>query len=361
VNVVQLVIGGDVAGGQIVALQIAHAARDAGHRVSFVSPTPGPFVERVRREGFVVEIVPISGALDVRAVARLTRSFRGQRADLVHTHGHFGVNVAGRVAARLAGAAVISHMHIENAFRPGAGRGVQVRLDNATARLCAAIVAVSDATRASLERQGYPQAKLQTIHNGIEEPAPVDPVELAPRPTILEVARLAEVKGQRTLVRALARLDAHAVLVGRDLEHGGAFERELRDEAARLGVAERVVFAGPRDDVPSLLAGCDVFCLPSTAEGLPIVVLEAMAAGRPVVASAVGGTPELVGDGVTGLLVPPADPERLAEALGSLLADPARARALGEAGRERVRREFSLQRSTARVLDLYTLVSTMRA
>jgi glycosyltransferase involved in cell wall biosynthesis len=359
VNVAQLVIGGDVAGGQIVALQIAYAARDAGHLVSFVSPTPGPFVDRVRAEGFDATVIPIAGALDVRAVAQLARAF--QTVDLVHTHGHFGVNVPGRVAARRAGAAVISHMHIENAFRSGPGRAAQVRLDNATARLCAAIVAVSDATRASLERQGYPEGKLHTIHNGIEEPPPAEPVELAPRPTILQVARLAAVKGQHTLLRALVSLDAHAVLVGRDLEHGGAYERELRDAAASLGVADRVFFAGARDDIPALLAGCDVFCLPSSMEGLPIVVLEAMAASRPVVASAVGGTPELVADGVTGLLVPPEDPVALAAALGSLLADPERARLLGAAGRDRVRREFSLQRSTARVLDLYTRVSTMRA
>jgi glycosyltransferase involved in cell wall biosynthesis len=359
VNVVQLVIGGDVAGGQIVALQIAHAAREAGHRVSFVSPTPGPYVDRVRAEHFDAAVVPIGGALDVRAVVRLAGAFR--QVDLVHTHGHFGVNVAGRVAARLAGAAVISHMHIENAFRSGRGRAAQVQLDNATARLCTAIVAVSDATRASLEQQGYPQAKLHTIHNGIDEPPPAEPVELAPRPTILQVARLARVKGQHTLLRALVHLDAHAVLVGRDLEHGGVYERELRDEAARLGVADRVVLAGPRNDVTALLAGCDVFCLPSSVEGLPIVVLEAMAAARPVVASAVGGTPELVADGVTGLLVPPEDAGALAAALDSLLRDPERARALGEAGRDRVRSEFSLQRSTARVLDLYTRVSTMRA
>lgn len=360
-NVVQLVIGGDVAGGQIVALQIAQAAREAGHDVSFVSPTPGPFVDRVRAEGFGAEIVPLGGALDLRAIVRLARAFRANDVDLVHTHGHFGVNVAGRVAARLAGASVISHMHIENAFRSGRGRALQVQLDNATARLCAAIVAVSDATRASLERQGYPTARLRTIHNGIDEQPSAEPVELAPRPTVLQIARLAEVKGQHTLLRALTRLDAHVVLVGVDIEHGGAYRRTLEDEAQRLGVADRVVFAGQRDDVPALLAGTDVFCLPSSAEGLPIVVLEAMSAGRPVVASAVGGTPELVADGVTGVLVPPEDPDALADALASLLADPARARALGDAGRERVRREFSLRQMTTRVIDLYNQVSTMRA
>jgi glycosyltransferase involved in cell wall biosynthesis len=361
VNVVQLVIGGDVAGGQIVALQIAHAARDAGHRVTFVSPTTGPFVDRVRVEGFDADVIPIRGALDVRAITQLARTFRARKTNLVHTHGHFGVNVAGRVAARLAGAAAISHMHIENAFRDGPGRSLQVRLDNATARLCSAIVAVSDSTRASLERQGYPTTRLRTIRNGIDEAADAEPVSLAPQPTVLQIARLARVKGQHTLLHALTRIDAHAVLVGRDLESDGAYQRTLEDDAVRLGVADRVVFAGLRDDVAALLAGCDVFCLPSSAEGLPIVVLEAMAAGRPVVASAVGGTPELVVDGVTGLLVPPEDAVALADALSSLLGDADWSRALGEAGRERVRREFSLRATTARVIDLYNLVSTMRA
>ena len=169
----------------------------------------------------------------------------------------------------------------------------------------------------------------------------------------MEVARLAEVKGQRTLLAAIAHVDATAVLVGRDLEQGGAYERVLRAEAERLGVAKRVVFAGYRGDVPALLAGCDVFCLPSSAEGLPLVVLEAMAHGRPVVATPAGGTAELVVDGETGILVPPADASALADALRSLLADPERARRMGEAGRRRVLAEFSAADAAARVLGLY--------
>jgi glycosyltransferase involved in cell wall biosynthesis len=245
-------------------------------------------------------------------------------------------------------------MHIENAFRNGRGRFAQIALDNATARLCFAIVAVSDATRAALEAQGYPRDRLVTIPNGVAATPPADPVRLADGPTILEVARLADVKGQRQLIRALACLDATAVLVGRDLEQGGAYEATLRDEARRLGVADRVILAGYREDVPALLAGCDVFCLPSRAEGMPLVVLEAMAQARPVVATAVGGTPELVVDGETGLLVPPDDVDALARALKRALSDPGLATRMGEAGRARVERDFSLAASTARVLSLYS-------
>lgn len=348
VKIVHLVIGGDVAGGQIVALRLGLAARAHGHDVAFVSPSSGSFVDLARGEGFAVDVVDIAGALDVASILRLRRIVLG--ADVLHTHTHFSLNVLGRIAGRLAGARVVAHMHIENAFRAGRGRRAQILLDNATARLCSAIVAVSSATRDSLVEQGYPPERVVTIHNGIEPASPVEPVRLADGAIVLEVARLADVKGQKELIRAVERLDATAVLVGRDLEQEGRYERELQ----RTAEGARVVFAGYRDDVPALLAGCDVFCLPSRMEGLPLVVLEAMARAKPVVASAVGGTPELVVDGETGILVPPGDVAALADALAALLADPDRAKRMGEAGRTRVEREFSLAASTARVLSLYS-------
>jgi len=141
----------------------------------------------------------------------------------VHTHAHFAVNVVARIAGRLAGARVLAHMHIENAFRSGPTRHLQVALDNATARLCFAIVAVSDATRSTLVNQGYPPGRVVTVHNGIEAVEPAQAVRLTNGRTVVEVARLAEVKGQHILLAALARLDANAVLVGRDLERGGAY------------------------------------------------------------------------------------------------------------------------------------------
>ncbi|HUZ81067.1 MAG TPA: glycosyltransferase [Gaiellaceae bacterium] len=356
-RIVHQVISGDVAGGQLVALHVARAAKAAGHDVRFLSPTDGPFLDLVRREGFSADVIAIRGAIDIRALARITRAFRAMDVDIVHTHVHFSINVVVRIAGRLAGARVLSHMHIENTFRAGRGRRAQIALDNATARLCFSIIAVSEATRASLVRQGYPADRVVTVHNGIEPAEGATPVRLTSGPTILEVARLAEVKGQKELLKALQALDASAVLVGQDLEHGGAYEGELRREAERLGVADRVVFAGYRDDVPALLAGSDVFCLPSHAEGLPLVVLEAMAQGKPVVATAVGGTPELVLDGETGLLVPPGDVEALTLALADVLGDADRARRLGEAARERARASFSASAMNERVLRMYELGS----
>jgi glycosyltransferase involved in cell wall biosynthesis len=356
-KVAHLVIGGDVAGGQIVALQLARAARGAGHDVVFLAPERGPFTELVEAEGMRVLDVALASALDVRAMVRLARTLRSERVDVLHTHVHFSGNVVARVGGRIGGARVVAHMHIENAFRTGRGRRAQMMLDNATARLCRWIVCVSDATAASLAAQGYPRARMVTVHNGIDEAPPVDPASFdvpAGAPLLGEVGRLCDVKGQRELIQALARMrhaDAVLVLVGKDLEAGGAFEAALRREAQPLG--PRVIFAGYRDDVPSVLAALDVFVLPSWIEGLPIVVLEAMAQAKPVVATDVGGTGEVVANGETGLLVPPRDVEALADALDALLDDPQRARSLGEAGRRRVREQFSAAAAAQRVLALY--------
>lgn len=359
-KIVHLVLGGEVAGGQLVALRLAHAARDAGHAVAFVTPSDGPFAERAAADRFPVQVLPLGSALDPRAVARLRRLLLRERADVLHTHTHFSLNIVGRVAARFAGARVVAHMHIENVFRNDPlARPIQVTIDNRTAQLCAWIVAVSDATRASLVAQGYPPDRTVTVHNGIDAHEPVPPAVLDPPPAgpvLLEIGRLCDVKGQREAIAALALLargDVTLLLAGEDLESGGAYRSALERQAADLGLGERVRFLGRRDDVSALLAAAAALVLPSWIEGLPLVVLEAMAAGLPVVATSVGGTPEAVVDGETGLLVPPRDVPALAAAIDALVADPERARGMGEAGRRRARERFDASTAAQRILGFY--------
>ena len=354
-TIVHVVIGGEVAGGQLVALLLARASRERGDEVRFVSPSAGAFVDLARAEGYEVRVVPLGGAFDLRGLVRLRGALRG--ADVVHGHGQFSLNTLTRVAARLARARVVSHLHIENVFRSGRGRRAQIALDNLTARLCARIVAVSRSTQDALVAQGYPPGRIVTIPNGIdlERVQPLRPGGVPEGvPLVGEVARLCDVKGQSELLHALDGLDGvHCVLVGVDLEQGGAFRAGLEREAEELGLAERVVFTGYRSDARSLIAGLDVFVLPSWTEGLPLTVLEAMAQARPVVATAVGGTGEAVLHGETGLLVAPRDVEALRAAIAELVADPERARALGEAGRRRVEAHFSVAGMTDAVLALY--------
>lgn len=159
------------------------------------------------------------------------------------------------------------------------------------------------------------------------------------------VAKLSRVKNHALLLRAVARVsqvrhDVVLMLVG-----DGALRGELEELAAWLGLSGRVLFLGERTDVPSLLKLMDVFVLSSTSEGLPNAVMEAMAAGVPIVATRVGGVPELVTDGVTGLLVPPQNEESMARALAELLDDPGAASRMGRAGQEKVRRECNIDTS----------------
>jgi glycosyltransferase involved in cell wall biosynthesis len=215
-------------------------------------------------------------------------------------------------------------------------------------------VAVSEDTRRALLEQGYRSDLVEVVHNGVAVPAARGARHRWESAVVGEVARLCAVKGQRELIEALAHVpDARVVLVGSDLERGGAYERELERHAERLGVRDRVIFAGRRSDAVDVIGALDVLALPSWTEGLPLVVLEAMARRRAVVATPVGGTPELVVDGETGLLVPPRDPHALADALRRLLADADLRRRLGDAGYARVRDHFSADTMTRRILAIY--------
>jgi glycosyltransferase involved in cell wall biosynthesis len=362
VRIVHLVIGGEIAGGQLVALQLARGARDRGDVVSFVSPADGPFAARAREEGFAVDFVDVGRTNRIDGALRLARLLRRERADVLHTHTLAAANALARIAGRLARVPVVSHLHIANHFRP-ATRVLLANLDNATARFAAALVAVSKDTRRAYEDQGYPR-RIRVVYNGVAA-ATADANGLreelsipADAPLVAEVGRLCDVKGQRELIDAIALLPGtRAVLVGADLELGGAYERALRDHADELGVTDRVVFAGYRGDAARVVAAADVVALPSWTEGLPLVVLEAMALGRPVVATAVGGTPELVADGETGLLVPPRDVAALTAALKRVLDDEGLRNRLGEAGKRRVAERFSSEAMTRDVLAVYDEVT----
>jgi glycosyltransferase involved in cell wall biosynthesis len=361
-RIAHLVTSGELAGGEVVALQLAVAAREVGHEAFFVSPTSGELTDRAAAEGFATELVDVTRTTRLHGAGRLARILRHREVDVLHTHVHVAANVLGRLAARLAGVEVVSHLHIENHFRPSRiARLPLVGLDNATARLCARLVAVSDATRLAFERQGFPSRLLETVHNGVDADAlrAAPPVGLRgelgiPGGELLlaHVGRLAPVKGQRELIEALRRLgrdDVHAVFFGRDVEKNGAYAAELE----RLSAGLNVHWAGFRADASAALGEADAVVLPSWIEGLPLVVLEAMAQARPVVATAVGGTPEAVVDGETGLLVAPCDVPALSTALEQLVRDEGLRRRLGEAGRRRVEAHFSADGMKRRILEIY--------
>jgi glycosyltransferase involved in cell wall biosynthesis len=216
------------------------------------------------------------------------------------------------------------------------------------------------------ERFRVSDRKIRVIYNAIPLRAPdvmVDPDLRATlagpdrRAVVLTLARLEEQKGLSYLLDAAVRVPNARFVIAGDGRERAALERQ----AAKLGLGDRVLFLGWRVDTADLLRSCDLFVLPSLFEGLPLAILEAMAARRPIVASRIAGNDEVVVHGETGLLVPPTDPGAMADAIQTLLADPGLARRMGAAGEARVRREFSIESMVTRVSALYDEVLAMRS
>lgn len=292
---------------------------------------------------------------------RLYRLLRRERPTILHSW-MFHANVPGRVIGRLAGVPIIitSRRNVE------IGGEMRERLLRWTAGLDDKVIAVCElARRAQIERTHAAPQNVVTVHNGLDvaEFGTLNPEARATTreafgipptaPLVGSVGRLHPQKDFATLLKAMVcvrdRLpDAHLLLVG-----DGDLKPELVSQARSLELAQTVTFAGHRTDIPEILSAVDLLVLPSLWEGLPNALLEAMAAGLPVVATAVGGTPEVVVDGVTGFLVPPRDPQALADAILRLLRDPELRQRMGEAGRARVAAHFSIEQMVHKTEALY--------
>ncbi len=309
---------------------------------------------------------PVNPIADGRALGHLYRAIRRARADIVHTHSS-KAGFLGRLAARMAGVRRIVHTphgHIfEGYFSPLRTRAFIV-LERVAARFTDRIITLSDEEARDHLRHGIGRPEqFVTIPSGVDLDAvtAARPARLVSGgPVIGAVARLVPIKGLQHLVAAAPELfrrapGARILLVG-----DGEMRPALEAQARALGLSDRIVFAGFREDIPSVIAAMDVLVLPSLNEGMGRVLVMAMALGKPIVATRVGGVPELLGDGEAGLLVPPGDPAALAEAVGTLLRDPTRAQALGEAGRRRVHR-YSVETMLDSLARLYREVIEQEA
>lgn len=301
---------------------------------------------------------------DPGIVRQLVRLMRERQIDIVHTH-VYNPGVYGRIAARWAGVpGVITTTHGVYYRRKWKRRFINRALAHYTDRQ----IAVSEAVKQDLIRYDWVRPEsIEVMPTGIDLPPfqlEVDSADVRrelglPGDSYVfgTVGRLEPPKGHVHLIRAFERVvnvNAHARLV---LVGDGSLAKTLHEEAARLGLAGRVVFTGSRRDVPYLLRAMDLFVFPSLWEGQGLALVEAMASGLPVVASRVGGVSEVVSDGRTGRLVPPGSPEALAEAMLAVMANPARARAMGAAGRARTETVFGAAPMIARLEALYLKVA----
>jgi len=357
-SIVHVLSSYGVGGQERVALDLAIGQRARGHDVAVISlapPPDGAMADEFREHGITVDRVAKRGGLDPTLIPRLVMALRRHRADVVHTHNPLPL-IYGAPAARLVRAIAIHTKHGKN---PGS-RGL-VALRRAAARFVHAFVAVSETTAEQARAQrDCPPNKLHVIANGIrlDRYAPDPTARAAARAelglddayVIGTVGRIDDNKNQAMLVRALApRLgrDVRLVIIGE-----GPARPAVEAEVARLKDPSTVTLTGRRMDVPKLVHAFDVFALSSATEGLPLVVPEAMAAGLPIVTTAVGGLPGVVDEGHTGLLVP-VDERALGQALGRLIDDHVLAKRLGTQAREVALSRYSSDRMVEAYLALY--------
>jgi glycosyltransferase involved in cell wall biosynthesis len=318
---------------------------------------PGPLLEAARRAGarvIALEHVqrPLSPWRDLRGLLELVTLLRRERPDILHANSS-KAGVLGRLAAALTGVPI--RIFTVHGWAFSAHTGIASRLylwaERAMRRLTTLTICVAESERAAgLASRACDPERTIVIRNGVDAQVPISTRDDGSDPALVAVGRLQRPKDPLTLARALGRLRTRfsAVIVG-----DGPDRPRLEAEIGRLGLEPAVVLVGDSGNVADLLARADVFVLSSTSEGMPLSVLEAMAAGLPVVASSVGGVPEAVDEGETGLLVPPRDPVRLAAALERLLGDPALRRRLGANGRARVLERFGLEPFQEAHVDAY--------
>jgi glycosyltransferase involved in cell wall biosynthesis len=334
-------------------------------RTAFVSFPEGgrctAFLDVVRDRGFEAVALRADFPRLRAAVAELTATLRELGCDLLLCHG-YKANLLGRVAARRVGVPAVA------VSRGWTWQDRRVRLyewlDRRHLRLMDHVVAVSDGQAERVRRWcGVPVGRVTVIRNSARlgafaatEPARDRLLGFFPRPpsrVIVAAGRLSPEKGFDVLIEAAASVLAADPAAGIVIFGEGPLRPELERQVRDRGLAGRVVLPGFRSDLDALLAAADVVTLPSFTEGLPNVALEASAAGIPVVATAVGGTPEVIAAGDTGFLVPPGRPDELAASLARLLRDPRLCAALGAAGRGRMQRLFTFDAQAAAYLDLF--------
>jgi glycosyltransferase involved in cell wall biosynthesis len=339
----------DIGGQEKLLVEFAKHVDRERFELRFVSlGSRGMLADDLETQGWPVTALDINAGLYLRLPWRLANLFRQWQTDIVHTHNERPLIYSAPAASLARTARVIHTKH-------GRGTGNTPRqnfLTGLTARLTDRFVCVSDDCARLAVEQGVASKRVMTLHNGIDlqrfaftGPCPTGPAVI--------VARLCADKDLATLLEAVALVIRDAADFRLVIAGDGPCMSDLRQQADRLNLTNHVQFLGMVQDVPALLKQARMYVLSSISEGVSLTLLEAMACGLPIVATRVGGTPEVVADGVTGLLVPPRDPAALASALLRLHRDEAATQRLGRAGRDRVEQDFDIRRMVASYEALY--------
>ena len=315
-----------------------------------------PFAKALTQMGIPVDRVPVNYLRDLTAIPRLVRYLRTHRTTLVHTQLEFS-NTLGNIAAKLLRLPSLCTLHTID--EPARGTNTSRRLNVMLWSLryfCDRVITVSEELRKHhLALSKAAPGSVITLYNGIDQ-SPYRKLDKEKRaavreelgiplaaPLMLTVAVLREPKGIQYMLEAMPIIlqaipEAYYLIVG-----DGTYRSALEQISDNLNISGRVIFAGYREDIPGLLSTSDVFVLPTLTEALPTVLAEAMATGLPIIASAVGGIPEMVDDQINGILLPPKDSKKLAAACIRVLGNPREAHEMGTKGRVIAATKFDIQ------------------
>lgn len=362
IRILQLIDGLNVGGAEVLLRDLSASLVQRGYSVKVGYSSPGPLESDFARLNIPTRRLPRLGRVDPLLLLRMVGLIREYQPDIVHTH-LFKSDLHGRIAARLCRVPVIvSTLHNSDSWAPRWPLGFIYGL---TARLAHALIAVSEDVATYHQKfSRIDPEKIVVIHNGIPlERFNVSPTAgkavreelgIAPdAPLVGIIGRLTVQKDQATFLQAAAYIarqlpGARFVIVG-----DGSLRSSLEAQAGELGLANAAIFTGIRPDIPAVLSALDILAFSSRWEGLPVTLLEGMAAARPVVATAVDGICSVAVPGQTALLAQPGDASALAEACLALFKDPAARSRMGKAGLERVRNLYSLDSMINQTVALY--------
>jgi glycosyltransferase involved in cell wall biosynthesis len=365
------IINGDVSGGNIVCLYLIDEALNKGWEVIVNSPTDGAFCDMLRERGVSIYHLNTNRSFRWDAAWKLAEIIKREQIDLVHVHAPFAGSILACLAGKIANVSVIVHAHSQDPLSTNSLIKAYQRIMRWwTSKVCCnAVISVSEQIKDELIAEGFYERKFHVVYNG----TPLTYQQIEPKSirhnlnipddvfVIVHVGRLCKGKGQHILLQAASIWRQYNkkiiyLIIGEDSEQNGAYLQHLKDIAAELKVNDIVKFLGQRLDVPQILAAADLLVLPSFSEGLPLVILEAMAVGKPVIATSVGGVSEIVIHEETGLLVPVGDASALAEAIFEMVQNPDSASEMGRKGLEIVKENFSVEKMRQEIFDIYDRV-----
>ncbi len=368
VRIVHVIDGLGSGGAERLLTVYATKLHRIGHDVHIVvlnDRNGNPEQKNIHAAGIPTSLVPVGKLRNFSEIRNFFSELKALKPDVVHGHLQFSSILCSLFGWRRAVPSVATVHTLEGpemANRDGLRRWLMYKI---LERFCDRVICLSKTAEAFVRKNGLARARIEVLPNGIDL-AVFEPRSTSERhalratleipegvPLILAVAVLRPPKGIDRLIRALPTIcetidDAQLLIVGDGPERG-----RLEQLATDIGIRDRVTFTGQRADVPDLMSIADVFVLPTLDDAQPTVVMEAMASRLPVIASRVGGIPDMIADGVDGLLVPPDDVAALEAAVSSILSDPARQADVAAAGRATVEEKFSLDRQVERLTGLY--------